>query len=897
MLQLDKLQCLHLNEKDALGIDMTPYFSWRLVSDDHDVMQESYRLTVQNERGECVWDSGAVSSDQSTFVPYEGAALTSGTGYIWKTEVTDNLGHRASGSARFETALLNEGDWSAQWVKSPLPVCKRQAHLGEQPPAVLFRKEFTLHSRVQKARLYATCHGVYHLFVNGIRPDNREFAPECTVYRDYLCYQAYDVTSLLQEGDNVIGMHVGDGWYHGYMTKAQDDSYDPAPAILLQLEVTCIDGTKETITSDAQVKVHESPVRCSDLFAGERYDANRRVPDWNLAGGSTQDWESAVPADFGYGNLKVQYGAPVRPIRILPVRAVLTSPKGERIFDFGQVIAGRLRLTIDVPKGTVVTITHTESLDKDGNYFDNNPTADQRIEYISSGEAEEYEPHFTFQGFRYVMIDGIDVIDPADVRAVVLSSEKDNAGSFACSDPDINRLYLNTRWSQYANMLSLPTDCPQREKAGWTGDIQVYTKTAIQNEDMTAFLTRWLSNLAIEQKDNGSVPFVVPLAGAYIGQYQMYEQMYQMPGALGTAGWSDAAVLIPWYMYQLTGNVVIVRQQYDSMKKWCDYVIRTARDYRPQDSTLPDEIEQYLWDYGHHYGEHMIPSYSKDGYGEKTFEAIRVSTRYVAPIYAYLSISCMAGAAELLGRSEDQAYYTDMAQHMKEAFGEGVIDREGNMPADLMGAYAMPLYYGLVPEKWKEPFAQRLVASLEANEGCLDTGFLATPILQDALCGIGRRDLAYDLLFNRKSPSWLYEVDHGATSIWESWFALDENGAPYVSEMMGMTFSMSLNHYAFGCVDDWMFRTINGINPASPGFREILIQPQPDARLTWAKRTFISEYGPITSDWTCENAEFSLKVEIPCNTHARIILPDGSEHTCGSGRYEFHCGISGRGSL
>lgn len=875
-----------------LGIEENPYFSWMLISGEKNVMQTSYSLQVIDEAGRVIWNTGKVLSEQSAYVNYEGKTLKSRTRYVWKVTVEDNHGNLAEASSEFETALLNkEEDWCAVWVKSPFPVMERQAHLGEQPPAVMFRQMVKLAKEVKKARLYATCHGVYHLTVNAKRPDNREFAPECTVYRDYLCYQTYDVTSLVRQGDNVIGMHVGDGWYHGFMTKAQDETYDAAFAILTQLEVSYTDGTTACFVSDETVKVKESPVRCSDLFAGERYDANLMPYGWDLPGFEDTDWMQGIPADFGYHNLKAQYGQPVRPIMTLPVKEILISPKGERIIDFGQVIAGRVRLNIDMPAGKQVTILHTEGLDALGNFFDNNPTADQRIEYISDGKASVYEPHFTFQGFRYVMIDGIEEIRAEDIAAVVLSSEKENVGTFSCSNADINRLYENTRWSQQANMLSLPTDCPQREKAGWTGDIQVYAKTALLNEDITPFLTRWLANLSCEQKSNGSVPFVVPLAGAYIGQYQMYEKQFQTPDAVAPAGWADAAVLIPYDMYLLTGNTSILRQQYVSMKKWCNFILKTAEENRPPDSTLPKDIERYLWNTGHHYGEHLIPSYSRDGYNEKTFEAIAVSTKYVAPIYGYYSISKMAEIAELLEYGEDAAYYGEMAKRMRAAFQKGVIDSEGNMPADLMGAYAMPIYYDLVPENQKKKFAENLVRKMEENGGCLDTGFLGTPVLQDALCKIGRQDLAYDLLFQDKAPSWLYEVNHGATSIWESWFALDDDGAPFVSEIYGMTFCMSLNHYAFGCVDEWMFRNINGIDHAAPGFKKIVIEPRVDSRLNWAKRSFLSEYGTIISEWEREDEHFRLNVTIPCNTTAEIILPDGTRHLRGSGSYQFQTEI------
>lgn len=889
MLKLKKLRCLHM--ENPVGIDQIPYFSWVLESDEENVMQVSYRIEVKNETGEEVWNSGKVSSAQSTYVNYEGKPLQSRGIYTWTVFVEDNRGNTAEGTAGFEVALSEQEDWAAKWVKSPISVIERQAHLGEQPPAVLFRQSFMLDKEVKRARLYATCHGVYHLTVNGQRPDDREFAPECTVYRDYLCYQTYDVTKLLDKGENVLGMHVGDGWYHGFMTKAEDPTYDPAFAILTQLEVTYADGAKACICSDHTVRVKESPVRCSDLFAGERYNANDSSYGWDKPGYAEEGWSSVQVEEWGYDTLKAQYGQPVRPIRVLPVKEVLISPKGERIFDFGQVIAGRVRIHIDVPAGVEVTILHTEGLDENGNFFDNNPTADQRIEYISDGKAQTYEPHFTFQGFRYCVVNGIDDLASENLCAVVLSSEKENAGTFECSNADLNRLYENTRWSQDANMLSLPTDCPQREKAGWTGDIQVYTKTALLNEDVTPFLTRWLSNLCCEQKANGSVPFVVPLAGAYIGMYKMYEEQYQTPEAVAPAGWSDAAVLIPYYMYELTGNKHILRQQYDSAKKWCDFVIETAKNRKPADSTLPDEIEQYLWNTGHHYGEHLIPSYAKDGYGEKTFEAITLSTKYVAPIYSFLSVSCMAEIAGLLEEKEDAAYYKDMAEKIKSAFQKGVIDENGNMPVDLMGAYAMPIFYGLVPEQWEQKFADDLVRKIEENDGCLDTGFLGTPILQDALCKIGRRDIAYDLLFNEKAPSWLYEVKHGATSIWESWFALGENGAPFISEIYGMVFCMSLNHYAFGCVDDWMFRNINGIDWIEPGFKKIRISPHPDRRLTYAKRSFASEYGDIVTEWKTEDTMFELKVHIPCNTTAVIELPDGTRAERGSGDYTFTVAI------
>ncbi len=906
---------------NPVGIDWEPYFSWVMSSDRQNVMQNTYQIIVSDERGKVFWDSGKTESEESSFIKYKGEQLESRMIYRVFVRVWDNYGECAEKTVCFETAFMKKSDWKAKWVKSDFPVIERNAHLGEQPQNVYFRRKFKLNKKPEKARVYASCHGCYQIFINGIRPDDRELAPECTVYREYLNYQTYDVTSLLREGENVLGMLVGDGWYHGFMTKDPSDSYDPSYAVIFQLEAKYENGSGETVISDSETETALSPVLCSDLFAGERYDANLEIEGWNMpdcaAEGEKDEsgacktaansvWIRAQVADWNMDNLKAQYGAPVRPVMTLPVKEVLTSPKGEKILDFGQVIAGRIRMKVREPKKTKVVITCTEGLDENGNFFDNNPTADQRIEYISCGKERMYEPHFTFQGFRYIMVSGVAELRAEDYTAVVLSSEKENSGTFICSDPELNRLYENTRWSQRANMISIPTDCPQREKAGWLGDIQVYTRTALLNEDITPFLTSWLRNMAIEQKPSGALPMVVPLAGAYIGQYEMMKQQAGTEGDISPAGWGDAAVLVPWYMYEITGNTIILEQQYDIMRKWCDYVIREAHDKRNPESTLPDEIEQYLWNTGYHYGEHLIPSYSKDGYGEATFEAIRQSTKYVAPIYSYYSVSTFAKISCILGeREEDQETkekyfrsaekYEKVAEKIKWAISNGVIGKFGEMPADLMGAYAMPLYFDLVPEHLKSHFEKKLIEHIRKNNSCLDTGFLGTPVLLDTLCRIGRSDLAYDILLQKHAPSWLYEVEHGATTIWESWFAMDEEGKPYISHMGDYTFTMSLNHYAFGCVDDWMFRNINGIDSVKPGYKKIRIQPRIDRRISCAERSFLSEYGIIVSKWKKEkDGHFYMHVEIPCNTRAEIVLPDGTKTETGSGCYNYECMINGK---
>ena len=894
-MKVKNLKTLHMT--NPLGIGESPYFSWMMESSEQNVMQTAYQIIVTHENGAVVWDTGKVQSDASSFIEYAGNLLASRSRYEWIVKVWDNKGSIESASAKFETALLDKSDWKAKWTKSTLPSAERKTGFGNQPPATMFRKEFSLKGNIAKARLYATCHGVYRPTINGERLDDREFAPEYTVYQKQLCYQTYDVTAMLRQGENALGMYVGDGWYCGANTKPQTEGFKQMHAVLFQLEVEYADGGMDVILSDENVKTAYGPVLFSDLFAGEKYDANLEITDWDKPGFDDAMWAKASIAQYGYQNLVAQLGQPVRPIITLNPVKVYTSPKGEKIIDFGQVITGRARMHVKAPKGTEITLELFETPDTDGNYFNNIMSLDmsgessgQRDVYISNGKENIFEPLFVFHGFRYVRVTGLDEVKADDFTAVVLSSEKDNTGIFKCSNALINRLYENTRWSQRSNMLSIPTDCPQREKAGWTGDAQIYATTALLNEDVTPFLSRWLTNLSCDQGKNGGIPMVVP----YVGIYPTMAKSKDLAGLAGLdadvtevsgiAGWGDAAVLVPYFMYQVTGNTSILRQQFDSMKRWCGYIIDTAKTKRGKNKNIPEEIDQYLWNTGFHFGEWLVPSQVKNGYGSmaETLALAMEQSEYITPIFGWQTINDMADICRILGKPEDEKHYAGIAAKMKDAIGKALIDKNGNMPVELMGAYVLPLYFDLVPAQYKQHFKDKLVKMIEDNGGCLDTGFLATPYILDTLCKIGRRDVAYKLLYQDKCPSWLYEVKNGATTIWESWFAFAPDGTPL---------PMSLNHYAFGCVDDWMFRTITGIDKTEPGFKHILIKPEPDSSLTYAKRTFTSEHGDIVSNWERKNGKFGLQVVIPCNTTATVVMPNGEKYEVGSGAYSYECSL------
>lgn len=892
------LKVLHMD--NPCGIDRTPYFSWKLESDLNGTVQTAYCIIVKKQNT-IVWDSGKVESSENCYITYAGEALESRSCYTLQVTVWDNYGNEAGIEGSFETALLNKNDWKALWAESPIRRKKGKPGFGNQQPATMFRKSFALKDMPAKARIYATCHGVYELTVNGKRADNRILAPEHTVYEKYLCYQTYDVTDKLHKGENAIGMYVGDGWYLGPQTLPNIKKLKHAHAVLFQLEVQYEDGTSQCIYSDDDVKVSYGPIVCSDLFAGEKYDAGKEQKDWDMALFQENAWQRCKIAEYGYSNLTAQLGEAVEIVELLPVKEVLHSPKGETILDFGQVIAGYVRMKVHVPKGTEIVLEHCEVLDKDGNFF-NNITAEggvgkgcsQKDIFVSAGTEAEYSPHFTFHGFRYVRVQGTE-IHPEDFQAVVISTRKESAGTFCTSDTRLNRLYENTRWSQKANMLSIPTDCPQREKAGWTGDMLVYAKTAMQNEDCTTLFTRWLENMSCNQDEYGIIPMVVPHDGNYPQTGKLMNLMYGEKGNATSSGWGDAAVIVPYSMYQITGNTSILIQQYECMQKWCDYIIHKAATKKPKNSTLPDEVEKYLWDTGYHYGEWLIPSQNKNGLDMKNLkETMAMSACYTAPIFGWNSVSTFSKISKILAQKypERQEFlinsekYQTVAEQMRHAIQAGIIRNDGSMPSELMGAYVLPIYFDLVTEEKKAKFAEHLVEIIEKNNGCMDTGFLGTPYLLDALCKIGRLDLAYQLLWQDKCPSWLSEVDAGATTIWENCFGYDEDGNPG---------KLSFNHYSFGCVDDWMFRYIGGIDTDTPGYKHLIFAPKPDGKLTYAERTFNTSQGIAKCFWKIEDSEtekqFHLRITVPCNTTATIKLPDGTEEERGSGEYVFQTQI------
>lgn len=844
--------------KHAFGIDMVPDFSWKLQSEEKDVLQEQYRITVESETG-TVWDSGTVMSRQQSFVEYGGPGLCSCTEYRWTVEVRDSHGNTAQESACFETAFQSSSEWTAKWVGSTIPrVPVTEYKYGNTAPAVLFEKEFSLRDMpVRRARVYATSYGVYQLRVNGRRPDDREFAPEFTVYQDLMYYQTYDVTKLLNAGENRWSMYVGDGWYFSQQAGPVTGCQLERPAVLLQMEVEYADGIKEISGTDGTETCRLDRIVYSDLFQGEKQDY--MLP--------RRESFAVEELDLGVAHLSAQPMPPVRPMRILEPVDVFTTPKGETIVDFGQLLAGRARILLQEPKGQEIQLDYFEILDAEGNYI-NTMFAPQKDIIVCDGNTTDYEACFTFHGFRYIRVTGMSDVRAECFRAVLLTTEKENLSTFETSDARLNRLYQNVRWSQYNNMMSIPTDCPGREKAGWTGDILIYAKTAMTNENMTPFLSSWLRNVEKNQQEDGVITITTPYTKLYDTLLHQQIQQFEDKTITGVAGWSDAVVWVPYMMYQVTGNLRVLREHYGSMKRWAEWIIRTAREKRGY-LDIPEEYDQYLWNTGFHFGEWLIPNQKITP--ENNFELPKLSSYYIAPYFGYRTMTMMAEISAILDNG-DEEFFSDMAGKMKHAIQQGLF-YAGRLPEDLMGAYIIPFAFGLVPSDLKEKYEQKIVTLIHENGNCLNTGFLATPFIMDVLCNLGHEDLAHTLLWQDKCPSWMYEVDHDATAIWEGWDA-DEarHNGRYVS----------FQHYAFGCVDDWICRKIAGIDTDTPGFRHLIIRPEQDEHLTFCRRTFDSEAGCIMVGWEGDE----LEVTVPCNVTATVYWNE-QVHDIGSGTYHF----------
>jgi alpha-L-rhamnosidase len=832
---------------DPLGLDVAkPRFSWQMNSRARGAGQSAYEIRVAMDedasRGaqSLVWDSGKIDSRQSIFVSYGGPGLQSRTRYFWQVRVWDERGLDLGWSrvANWEMGLLAPADWSAEWVSPAV----HQG--GETRASPLLRRDFDLGGRIARARVYATSHGLYELFINGHRVGDELMTPGWTSYNRRLQYQTYDVTNLLKAGRNAMGAVLGDGWYRGVIGFAgAHDRYGSRLALLCQLEVTYQDGHREIIGSDAQWKTLPGPILNSQIYDGESYDARLERPGWNAGGYDDAGWSPVQVVAASKEILVASQGPAVRRINELVPIKIFKSPSGDAVVDLGQNMVGWVRLKVKGPAGTIVTLRHAEVLDQNGNvYTDNLRSAKSTVRYTLSGIGTEiFEPHFTYQGFRFIAVSGYPGKLARDsITGITLHSDMAVTGTFATSKPLIDQLQHNIQWGQKGNFLDVPTDCPQRdERLGWTGDAQVFAPTAAFNMDVDGFFSKWLKDLAADQLENGSIPFVVPdvlsVSDRPLG---------------GAAGWGDAATVIPWELYLAYGDKRVLEDQYISMRRWVEY---------EQARAGADEI----WDGDTHFGDWL--DFFSVGTG-KSFGS--TSTDLIATAYFAHSTDILRRSALILGKDKDAARYGDSFGKIKAAFQRQFIAPDGTVGAGTQTAYVLALDFDLVPDELRAAATQKLAADVRVR-GHLTTGFLGTPKLLSVLTRFGYIDEAYLLLNREQFPSWLYPVKQGATTIWERWDGIKPDGT---FQDKGMN---SFNHYAYGAVGSWMYQTIGGINidPSAPGYAHFLIQVQPGGGFTHARAEHDSPYGAIRTDWILKDGRMVLNLAIPANSSAMLRVP------------------------
>lgn len=743
----------------------------------------------------------------------------------------------------WKASLENGSHWKSAQVVADL-TDKRLGDPGQLPqPGAYLRRPFALSKNVQTARLYVTALGSYRVFLNGAKIGSDVMTPDFTDYRKRVLYQTYDVTSLLVNGDNVLSALLGDGWYGSGLTWLGTHFFAPPDRFVAQLELSYTDGSHDTIVSDEAWKVSASPIVQSYIYAGEVYDARLEQPGWERAGFDDSKWKSAVAADAPGIAVSGQITAPARVIATLDAKGVAPAANGAYIFDMGQNMVGWVTLKVKGAAGTKVRLRFAEILNPDGTiYTANLRNADATDVYtLRGGDEETFSPHFTFHGFRYVEVTGYPGTPGLDaIKGDVVSSVSgDPVAKLATSSDLVNRMWSIGIWGQRGNFLSIPTDCPQRdERLGWMGDAGVFWRTGSYNFDIAAFSQKFIQDIVDAQSRHGAFRNVSP--NTLPSSVDEPEDAPQESDLVGAPGWGDAGVIVPWTTWVQYGDKSVVEQNWDAMQRWMSFIQSRNPDFLRAKGVGPN------------FADWLAPD-------ENTNKDL------LATAYWALIANMMSQMGHAVGKDADAKRYDDVGQNIRAAFQKAYIKDDGTVGTGTQTSYVVALYTKMAPAALEPILVDKLVKDIEARNWHLSTGFLGTPFLLFTLADHGRSDVAYRLLLNDTYPSWGYMLSKGATTWWERWNG--DTGDPAMN---------SYNHYAFGSVIAWVYRYAAGIDttPDSPGFKEILIHPHLDARMTSARAEYESVYGKIVSDWQgTSTGPFSLKVTIPANTSAKVLLP------------------------
>ena len=805
------------------------------------------------ESAELEWYSGDevavenVQGNSSVLVDWPFPSLEAGAGGTLRVRVTGGDGGTGPWSSPISVraGFLSPGQWRAGFIELASPTRRAEPFLT--------RSEFEVRDGLVSATLYATAQGVYQAELNGAAVDEQILKPGWTPYNARLIHESTDVTALLAPGPNALGASVAGGWFteiYGFREGAAP-VYGEQPAVAMQLELRYADGTSDTIVTDGSWRTHASPIVESGIYAGETTDARLRIDGWSSPGLAADDWDPAA----------------VRPVAVVPsartspivtkiervgVAEVVRSDSGSVLLDFGQNLVGWLEVRLTGDAGHEVSMRHAEVLENGELSLRPLRRAAARDVYTLAGGGEEvWHPEFTFHGFRYAEITNWPgEFDPAAVSAVVVHSVMPRTGWFSSSDPLVNRFHENVVWGMRGNFLYLPSDCPQRdERLGWAGDIQVFAPTASYLYESNGFLASWLEDLAIEQRAAGGVPFIVP---------NVLES-----ARLPAAAWGDAATIVPWTLYERFGDRGVLAAQFESMRGWVDQVLELAGERR-------------LWEGSFQFGDWLDPTAPADRPGDA-----KTDPDLVASAYLYRSTRIVAQAAALIGEVELAERYAVLADEVREAWRAEYCTPAGRLMSDAQTAYALGIVFELLPATALQAAGTRLAELVRQGGYRIATGFVGTPLIQDALTLTGHDDVASRLLTQTELPSWLYPVTMGATTIWERWDSLLPDGSVNPGEMT------SFNHYALGAVADWMHRVLAGLSPATPGYRSILVEPHPIDGFESAEATHETPYGRASSAWAIADGWMTVRAVVPPNATAEVRLPDGSTFSVGSGTHEW----------
>lgn len=821
-------------------------FAWAIAADERAAVQSAYQIRVgTNESGASVWDSGMVNSDRQIDIPLPAnIRLSPGTRYYWQVKLWDANGAASkwSQSAWFETGLLSTSDWSgAKWIAHPASGTNTPKSLP------LFRQVFQLPKAVKHARVYASAHGVYQLSINGQKVGDQFLAPGWTDYNQRIQVQTYDVTALLQQGENVIGTALGDGWYRGKVGLNWRGIYGSNLALLAKLQVTYTDGSTGSFVTDGSWRSAEGPFVRADLQDGEAYDARREQPGWDRASFDASSWTPVAVVSDDLSKLVPQPDEPVRITGILPARSRTEPVPGHFVYDLGQNMVGVARVQMTGRKGQTVRFRHAEELYRLGEqrgrlYTENLRTAKATDAYTFAQDGTvTYQPTFTQHGFRYIEITGLDTPPSTNaVQGVVLGSDLRDIGDLHLSNPMLDQLVRNIRWGQRGNFLSIPTDTPARdERLGWTGDISVFAPTASRLQDTRAFLSKWMDDLRDAQRANGNIPAIVPQP----------RREFDQTGV----GWSDAFITVPYAVWRASGDARIVRRNWDAMKRFYRFIHTSAT----QDGNLLEEGRS-SW-------------FSGDWLNLEGVDRLE-EHKVIATAYFAENTRMMAEMAAAVGETNLATQWAALVPKIRAAFVTAYRNADGSIYMGTQTAYALALGMDLISDPaQREQTAAKFVAKLAADNYHLKTGFLGTPWLLPALSKIGRDDLAMRLLLNEDYPSWGFEIRMGATTMWERWNSIraDSNFGPVDMN--------SFNHYAYGAVGDWMFQHLGGLQIIEPGYKKSRIAPLIRAGgLSHARSSICTPYGQLASEWQLTDGELTLAVTVPPNTSAEVVIPAAS---------------------